>query len=184
MPSPVPCLDADSLGWIEEAALLRLDPPLNLRGMAASPLRERLSALRGGRGALPPTDTIRRGPIAQWHHQVMDDDAEARSAQEAAFGSAMKEIYRRAKAEAGYTATYFAQMLSEHGPLMTARRLALSTKPSEGFTALWERHRLDLTVEAHMIQGRFALLFTEEERDAASRRLEEYGYRPDCSPGE
>jgi hypothetical protein len=88
----------------------------------------------------------------------------------------MRDIYLRAKSEAGYNATYFLQMLSAHGPTETARRLITSSKPSEGFTALWERRRLDLTVEAHVVQDRFQVLFTDAERDAARQRLAEYGY--------
>jgi hypothetical protein len=69
-------------------------------------------------------------------------------------------------------------MLSSEGPLETARRLIRSTQPSEGFTALWERHRLDLTVEAHVIQDRFQPLFSDDIQ-AAADRLSQYGYRPD-----
>jgi hypothetical protein len=90
----------------------------------------------------------------------------------------MRDIYRRAKEEAGYNATYFLQMLADAGPVATARRLVTSTQPSQGFTALWERRRLDLTVEAHVLQERFAGLFTEDERDAARARLAAYGYQP------
>ncbi|GAA1746289.1 hypothetical protein GCM10009810_03550 [Nostocoides vanveenii] len=90
----------------------------------------------------------------------------------------MVEMYRRAMSEAGYNATYFLQMLAADGPLVTARRLVMSSKPSDGFTALWERKRLGLTVEAHILQERFADLFTDEERSVARRRLDEYGYRP------
>jgi hypothetical protein len=36
----------DALAWLEARVLTVLDPPLNLEGMAASPLRTRLSALR------------------------------------------------------------------------------------------------------------------------------------------
>jgi hypothetical protein len=47
---------------------------------------------------------------------------------------------------------------------------------SEGFTQLWQRKRLDLTVEAQALRPQFAHLFTEEERDACRRRLADYGY--------
>lgn len=93
------------------------------------------------------------------------------------FARAMRDIYLRAKSEADYNASYFLQMLSTDGPIRTARRLIMSSQPSEGFTALWERRRLDLTVEAHVIQERFAPLFTEDERDAARQRLAQYGYQ-------
>jgi hypothetical protein len=94
------------------------------------------------------------------------------------FAAAMRDIYLRAKSEAGYNATYFLQMLSDLGPLETARRLVTSTQPSQGFTALWERHRLDLTVEARILENRFEPLFTDVEREAARERLDAYGYKP------
>lgn len=83
---------------------------------------------------------------------------------------------RRAKTEAGYNATLFLRMLSEHGPIETARRLITATQPSDGFTRLWERKRLDLTVEAQVLRPEFETLFTTEERDACRRRLELYGF--------
>jgi hypothetical protein len=96
---------------------------------------------------------------------------------ERAFHTAMVEVYQRAKEEARYHATYFIQMVSDRGGLATARHLLHSSAVSEGFTALWERHRLDLTVEAVVLQERFTPLFSDEERRIARTRLEEYGYR-------
>jgi hypothetical protein len=104
-------------------------------------------------------------------------DRESSADTEREFAQAMRDIYLRAKSEAGYNATYFLQMLSTDGPIRTARRLITSAQPSEGFTALWERRRLDLTVEAHVIQERFEPLFTEAEREAARQRLVQYGYQ-------
>ncbi len=99
----------------------------------------------------------------------------------AEFNAAMNEIYRLAKVEAGYNATVFLSMLAERGPLETARFLIHTSKPSDGFTALWERGRLDLTVEAHVLQDRFHELFTDEERDICRDRLAQYGWRPEPS---
>ena len=59
----------------------------------------------------------------------------------------------------------------------TARRLISSNQPSEGFTALWERRRLDLTVEAHVVLPEFEGLFTDDEVEAAQARLVAYGYK-------
>jgi hypothetical protein len=88
----------------------------------------------------------------------------------------MVDVYQRAKREAGYQATYFIQMVSDRGGLATARYLLHASGVSEGFTALWERRRLDLTVEAVVLQERFAPLFSDEERSIARARLREYGY--------
>lgn len=105
-----------------------------------------------------------------------------RAQTEANFAVAMREIYRRAKAELGYNATYFVQMLANDGALATARRLVMSNAPSEGFTTLWERRRLDLTVEAHVIDPRYAELFSDEEIETARLRLAEYGYQAADGP--
>lgn len=93
------------------------------------------------------------------------------------FNDAMHEIYRRAKTEANYDATIFLRMLLDRGPVETARYLIHTPKPSDGFTALWERGRLNLTVEAYVLQHRFTHLFTDEERDICRTRLEQYGWR-------
>ena len=48
---------------------------------------------------------------------------------------------------------------------------------SPGYTELWKRHRLDLTVEALVVDDlRWHLLFTPDEIERAKSRLREYGY--------
>ncbi len=50
---------------------------------------------------------------------------------------------------------------------------------SDGYTALWEKGRLDLTVEAMIIASdRFHSLFAQDELSICSRRLADYGYEP------
>jgi len=96
------------------------------------------------------------------------------------FDSAMMLIYTRARSEAKYTATRYLQMLNDNRGIATAQSLIRATTPSEGFTALWERKRLDLTVEALVLQHEWAPLF-EEEPDLlvlARKRLAIYEYDP------
>jgi hypothetical protein len=93
------------------------------------------------------------------------------------FHRAMVSIYETAKRELGYNAIRFLQMLSEQGGLATARQLLWSDTPSDGFTTLWDRGRLDLTVEAHVLSDEFAPLFSETDRERARARLEAYGWR-------
>jgi hypothetical protein len=93
-----------------------------------------------------------------------------------AFHDAMVNVYRRARTEAGYNATLFLTMVSQHGGLKAARTLLNAARPSEGFTALWERKRLDLSVEAVILEPRFQPLFTDEERQRARDRLARYEY--------
>lgn len=104
-------------------------------------------------------------------------------AEAADFGKAMLSTYERARDEAGYTATYFLGMLADLGPLETARKLLAAPAVSDGFAALWERGRLDLTVESLVLEERFAPLFTEEELDRARNRLDQFGHRPGAAAG-
>src|SRR6187431_536413 len=94
---------------------------------------------------------------------------------ERAFHRAMLDVYRDAKADAGYNATRFLSMVNEFGGLETARLLLRTPTVSEGYTALWERQRLDLTVEAIILDKRWDPLFTDDDRTVAIRRLRDYG---------
>ena len=99
------------------------------------------------------------------------------------FDLAMFEVYRRAKDEAGYNATIFFQMLSDNKGLRTAKTLINAPKESDGYTALYLRGRLDLTVEALVIEDeRWHQLFTDEELKRARKRLKAYDYKPRASP--
>jgi hypothetical protein len=94
-----------------------------------------------------------------------------------AFDEEMFNVYQRAHSEADYNASRFLQMLHEHRGLETARLLLHSMNVSEGYTALWERGRLDLTVEAVIYDNpRWHALFTQEELDICAKRLKEYGH--------
>ena len=95
------------------------------------------------------------------------------------FDKKMWDIYRRAKEEADYPATRFLQMLVKHGGLETAHILINASSVSEGYTALWERKRLDLTVEALIFDSpEWHSLFTREELDIIKKRLKDYKYDP------
>lgn len=93
------------------------------------------------------------------------------------FDQAMFNIYQVAKSEAGYTANLFLDMLQRKGGLLTAKQLINSPKPSDGYTALYERGRLDLTVEALVVENsKWHTLFTPEEINKAAKRLKEYQF--------
>jgi hypothetical protein len=94
------------------------------------------------------------------------------------FDAAMFQIYRRAKSEAGYNANIFLRMINERGGLVTAKSLINSPKPSDVYTHLYERGRLDLTVEAIVVENKeWHPLFTDEELASAENRLRKYGYK-------
>lgn len=93
---------------------------------------------------------------------------------EAEFAQRMKAVYDRGRSEEGYNASYFLSMLSQYGPQETAHKLLASPAMSDGFAELWERGRLDLTVEALVLEPQFAELFSEDEIDNARRRLDQF----------
>ena len=93
------------------------------------------------------------------------------------FDEEMMNIYHRALSQTGYKATRFQQMLFKYKGLETARILIHSDTVSDGYTALWERKRLDLTVEATIIDNeKYHSLFSEEELKICRKRLREYNY--------
>jgi hypothetical protein len=95
------------------------------------------------------------------------------------FTQAMFDIYRRAKVEAGYNASIFFQMISDRGGVRTAKALINAPRPSEGYTHLYERGHLEITVEAVVIENpKWHVLFTSEEIARALRRLKDYRYEP------
>jgi hypothetical protein len=91
-------------------------------------------------------------------HPINDDNRQALAT----------EAYRRAS-----------KLDSGHYPphLETARILLHSMNVSEGYTALWERGRLDLTVEALIHDNpQWHPLFTPEELAICTERLTQYEY--------
>jgi hypothetical protein len=95
--------------------------------------------------------------------------------QERGLTQALMTAYTRAKTECKYNATRFLQMLSEHGGLETARILLHAPGVSEGYSKLFEKGRLDLTLEYVVLQPEWQDLFTSDELAIARKRLKDYG---------
>ncbi len=67
-------------------------------------------------------------------------------------------------------------MVHKQGGVEAVRSLLYSSSTSTGFKRLWEKQRLDLTVEAQILLPEWRPLFTPKERDIARARLAEYEY--------
>ena len=89
------------------------------------------------------------------------------------FHEEMYRLYREA-AEFDYYPTRFLQMVDDYGGVEAARRLI--GRMTDGFTRLYCEGRLDLSVEAVVIQPQWQPLFSEEEIAQARQRLEDVGY--------
>lgn len=88
----------------------------------------------------------------------------------------MLNIYQEAL-KIGYSASKFKQMVANQGGYKVAKTLLHSKNLSNGFLTLKELERLDLTVEALILNPMYQELFTEEERDIARDRLKQFGYK-------
>lgn len=95
---------------------------------------------------------------------------------ERAFHGAMLDIFRRTLRETGYRASLFFNMVNDQGGLAAALQLIRARHPSDGYTALHLRKRLDLTVEAVVLDQQWDDLFSEDDRRAAHKRLSDYEY--------
>jgi hypothetical protein len=94
---------------------------------------------------------------------------------EAEFTGALRGTYEAAR-QRGYVATYFLQMLEEHGGVKTAKRLLAKSEPQTGLFELWNLGLLHESMEAVVLQDKFKELFTDGDLAEARRRLEELGY--------
>jgi hypothetical protein len=135
-----------------------------------SGLSDHLALARNRAAGAGPTP---RRPVAR---SVGGTEASASPELAEQFHRLMVRSYQRAQQEIRYNPVLFIKMIAQHGGVGTAKRLLRSPAVSSGFTTLWERHRLDLTVEAMALQPPFAPLFTSEELRTARDRLAEYGY--------
>ena len=70
-------------------------------------------------------------------------------------------------------------MLSDIGIIQTAKQLINTDTPSDGFTTRWELGRLDLSLEAQILNPKYKALFLDDERQICIKRLKEYGYKID-----
>jgi hypothetical protein len=80
------------------------------------------------------------------------------------------------EAQAVFVPARLLMMIGEHGGLWTAQRLLDAPHVAEGFVKLWEAGRLDLAVEAVVLEEEWASLFTPDQLTTARRRLEDEGY--------
>lgn len=86
----------------------------------------------------------------------------------------------RLKREIGYNPTRFNEMVADHGGPEAVRQLLEGRDASDGFTTLWEAGRLEMSVEAAVLLPWYELLYTDDERAVARRRLVEHRFDVDA----
>jgi Protein of unknown function DUF262 len=99
------------------------------------------------------------------------EEPDADPVPDGALEKALFTLIERCKSEIDYHPLQLREMAHAHGALGAVRRLVNAPTPSDGFVRLWNAGRLDLTVEALVLE--FPSLFSDSELDAARRRLDD-----------
>jgi hypothetical protein len=93
--------------------------------------------------------------------------------------SLAEELYWRADqtVDLGYDPASFVELI-DLGPTAACRKLINDEPPSEWFTRLYELKRLDLSIEALVLQMPYRASFTVDVQNKARGRLQDHGYQP------
>ncbi len=95
------------------------------------------------------------------------------------FTAGMYEAYRFLARTINYRAIWFLDLLAREGGIPTARRLLYGKDATYGLERLREAGMLDRSLEAWVLDPRFERLFTDEDRDRARTKLQQYGFDVD-----
>ncbi|WP_066738181.1 hypothetical protein [Cupriavidus sp. D384] len=93
------------------------------------------------------------------------------------FTAFLREKAAEAKRDTGYPPNQFIKMLNADGGYATASRLLAAKNPSDGFVALSTKHRLDLTVEALVLETKWIAYFDDLLLKEAERKLKGANYK-------
>lgn len=86
------------------------------------------------------------------------------------------KAYKEIKDEVGSSSKGFLRSLSTVGAVKACKNFLTSKTIGNGFIELQENGRLDLSVEAIVLEPKWSKLFTENELEIARKRLDECGY--------
>lgn len=78
---------------------------------------------------------------------------------EEVFHQEMVNIYKLNKSLLNYTPTKFLQMVNEYRGVQAAKRLLATSGREAGFLILWQKGRLDLSMEALILKPEYNLNF-------------------------
>jgi hypothetical protein len=95
------------------------------------------------------------------------------------FTAGMYDAYRFLARAINYRAVWFLDMLTQQGGIPAARQLLYGKDATYGLERLREAGLLDRSLEAWVLEPRFELLFTDEDREKARVRLQQYGFDVD-----
>ena len=106
-------------------------------------------------------------------------DLDEKSLLEKKFRNKIMNSYKMAQKDLNYNPKLYIQMIEDKGAVEAAKALINNPKVSLGFEKLWEKKRLDLSLEAAVLNEEYHTLFTAEEIEICRSRLEGCGYKID-----
>lgn len=98
-------------------------------------------------------------------------------AEDEAFTAFLRDKAAEADRAIKYKPNNFIKMLGSLGGYQTAVSLLTKVEPSEGFSRLWMEGRLDLSVEAIILESQWARFFDRQLLSSAESRLKHVGYK-------
>ena len=87
------------------------------------------------------------------------------------FAQELIQKSEQAKKDCKYNPARFLQMIAKNGGVKTAKLLIAKDQISDGFETLKMCDRLDLSMEAVVVDQKYADLFTDDEVDICFMRL-------------
>jgi hypothetical protein len=137
-------------------------------------IERRNEVASGDRGAEPESAVAPEAVV-----ETADEIGPTVGDQESDFAGALNDMIQRCERELGYRPRKLRVLINQLGAVGAVRRLLANRAPSDGFVLLWEKQRLDLSVEALVADRRFTHLFDSDEHATARHRLEEFGFALD-----
>ncbi len=92
------------------------------------------------------------------------------------FEERISKAIKESVSACNYKPSAFIQMIDNYGTENAVKRLINSSNVSAGYIKLYEKKRLDLTVEAIALEEEWSHLFSEKELKKAETRLRDYNY--------
>jgi hypothetical protein len=89
----------------------------------------------------------------------------------------MRRIHNIWKTDCDFNANRFLQIVNDQGGLNAAKSLLASKHHPDGLTRLWEEKRLEISMEATVLNAPWCALFSTIELEVARKRLDDLGYK-------
>jgi|GEM_PF-3437751 hypothetical protein len=92
------------------------------------------------------------------------------------FSEAISTLYKRTQIECNHRQTFLKDLIDSMGGYLAAKRILGNKKYLIGIASLKPLNRLDLSVEALVVDPQWEDIFTRRQLEVANQRLVQFGY--------